>query len=200
MMERSMEGSMSGLKMKARSACSVSKEERRRRMDTERENGEIVKVRELKKVVEELVKKRKKTTMEQRLLMLQFMEEHWDFVQNRISGLDAKKETALLWEDLTNRLNSTSNGVTKSTDKWIKATCGASATLRIGADSNHSFGLQGRIYACHLPVASSRFSRLFLVSAWFEDFSGSRSPLLYRYPVALNSAELAPVRGSDVRF
>lgn len=48
------------------------------------------------------------------------MEEHRDFAQNRISGLDAKKETALLWEDLTNRLNSTSNGVTKSTDKWIK--------------------------------------------------------------------------------
>ncbi|KMQ82621.1 isoform b [Lasius niger] len=64
--------------------------------------------------------RRKKTTMEQRLIMLQFMEEHSDLTQNRISGLDAKKQTTILWEELSNRLNSTSNGVTKSTDKWIK--------------------------------------------------------------------------------
>lgn len=48
------------------------------------------------------------------------MEEHRDLAENRIQGLDAKKQTRMLWEQLAAQLNSCANGATKITDKWIK--------------------------------------------------------------------------------
>ncbi|RLU24778.1 hypothetical protein DMN91_002868 [Ooceraea biroi] len=64
---------------------------------------------------------RKKTTTEQRLIMLHFMEEHRDLAQNRIQGPNGKKQAALLWEQLATKLNSCGSGTTKSIDKWIKS-------------------------------------------------------------------------------
>lgn len=58
--------------------------------------------------------------MEQRQIMLQFMEEHPDMAQNRLQGLEGKKRSEILWEQLAKELNSCGHGVTKSTDKWIK--------------------------------------------------------------------------------
>ncbi|XP_067207126.1 uncharacterized protein [Linepithema humile] len=64
---------------------------------------------------------RKKTTLEQRQIMIQFMEEHPDFAQNRIQGPEARKQTAHLWEQLANELNCCGYGATKSTEKWMKS-------------------------------------------------------------------------------
>ncbi|XP_032663937.1 uncharacterized protein LOC116840803 isoform X1 [Odontomachus brunneus] len=63
---------------------------------------------------------RKRTTLEQREIMIQFMEEHPDLAHNRIH-LDARKRAAHLWEQLTNLLNSCGHGTTKCTEKWIKS-------------------------------------------------------------------------------
>jgi len=52
--------------------------------------------------------------------MLQFIEEHPDLAQNRIQGLEARKQTVDLWEQLANELNSCDHGITKSIEKWIK--------------------------------------------------------------------------------
>ncbi|KMQ87503.1 hypothetical protein RF55_13197 [Lasius niger] len=64
---------------------------------------------------------RKKTTLEQRQIMIQFMEEHPDLAQNRIQGLEARKKAAHLWEQLAIELNSCGHGATKSTEKWMKS-------------------------------------------------------------------------------
>jgi len=58
--------------------------------------------------------------LEQGQIVLQFMEEHPNLAQNRIQGLEARKQTIDLWEQLANELNSCGHGVTKSTEKWIK--------------------------------------------------------------------------------
>jgi len=52
--------------------------------------------------------------------MIQFMEEHPDLAQNRIQGLEARKQAMHLWEQLATELNSCGHGATKSTKKWIK--------------------------------------------------------------------------------
>ncbi|KAI4462421.1 myb/sant-like dna-binding domain [Holotrichia oblita] len=54
------------------------------------------------------------------LIFVDFMEANLDFARGKFTGIEGKKKTRMLWDDLTNQLNSAGLGL-RTREKWQKA-------------------------------------------------------------------------------
>ncbi|KAK9692617.1 Myb/SANT-like DNA-binding domain [Popillia japonica] len=54
------------------------------------------------------------------LIFVDFMEKNSDFARGKFTGIEGKKKNRMLWDDLTNQLNSAGLGV-RTREKWQKA-------------------------------------------------------------------------------
>lgn len=58
-----------------------------------------------------------KMILEQKIVMVEFMEDHLDFARNKLLGHDGKQNRKTMWEVLTTQLNGV-NGPKKTSQKW----------------------------------------------------------------------------------